>query len=92
MVLFSPFAGIVEQGDDFEQCPLMMCQVRIEVGDKRLLDVFKRFDALDGMQVDRVVVITVELRKMYFAKELEDYEYPSEKIAAALKDLPKVDL
>jgi tryptophan synthase beta chain len=28
----------------------------------------------------------------YFAKDLEDYEYPSEKIAEALKDLPKVDL
>jgi len=28
----------------------------------------------------------------YFEKDLEDYEYPSEKIQAALKDLPKVDL
>jgi len=28
----------------------------------------------------------------YFAKDLEDYEYPSEKIKAALKDLPKIEL
>ncbi|MBN1572040.1 MAG: TrpB-like pyridoxal phosphate-dependent enzyme [Deltaproteobacteria bacterium] len=28
----------------------------------------------------------------YFSKDLEDYEYPSEKIEAALKDLPKIEL
>jgi tryptophan synthase beta chain len=28
----------------------------------------------------------------YFAKDLEDYEYPSEKIEEALKDLPKIEL
>jgi tryptophan synthase beta chain len=28
----------------------------------------------------------------YFSKDLEDYEYPSEKIEAALKELPKVEL
>ena len=69
VILFATLACIVQQNHSFDKLPLFLIEAVVDLCDKRVFDIFERFDTLDGVQIDGVGMIAVKLRQMqYFAE------------------------